>query len=70
MEKIDLAKENLVLALERLGDAIKYLEKVRAMDDQQVAIVMDKEELADRLSLQIPAYYKIMGKYAELLKAK
>ncbi|MFA6263170.1 MAG: HI0074 family nucleotidyltransferase substrate-binding subunit [Candidatus Babeliales bacterium] len=73
MGKLDLAKENLVLALERLSDAIEHLEKVRAMSAQQVSIVMDKDELErslrdsliQRFEFCIDLFWKLLKKYEE-----
>ncbi|EKD23319.1 MAG: nucleotidyltransferase substrate binding protein, hi0074 family [uncultured bacterium] len=73
MEELNLVKDNLLSALDRLGEALQYLEKLRLLVDTKASILMDNDELErllrdssiQRFEFCSDLFWKYLKKYEE-----
>jgi nucleotidyltransferase substrate binding protein (TIGR01987 family) len=73
MEELNLVKDNLLSALDRLGEVLQYLEKLRSLGDKKASILMDNDELErllrdssiQRFEFCSDLFWKYLKKYEE-----
>lgn len=73
MEELNLVKENLLSALDRLGEVLQYTEKLRLLGDKKASILMDNDELEkllrdssiQRFEFCSDLFWKYLKKYEE-----
>ena len=75
MEKLELVRENLMSALTKLSESLRYFENLKSIVNEQASILMSNEELKkslrdsliQRFEFCADLFWKYLKKYEEII---